>query len=178
MNKFYVILISIFFMSDSNEIIIDFTADANVSNWQIVDDVVMGGKSNGNFKINENGHGEFSGHISLKNNGGFSSLRTRFEAINVSNFKNVCIQLKGDEKNYQFRVKDSSDNYYSFIATFSTNGEWQTIKIPLSEMYPAFRGRKLDMNNFSSEEIEEIAFLIGNKKEQNFKLEIDKIYLQ
>ncbi len=34
------------------------------------------------------------------------------------------------------------------------------------------------MDNFSSENIEELAFLIGNKKEQNFKLEIDKIYLQ
>ena len=45
-------------------------------------------------------------------------------------------------------------------------------------MYPAFRGRKLQMNNFSSESIQELAFLIGNKKAQNFKLEIDKIYLE
>ena len=45
-------------------------------------------------------------------------------------------------------------------------------------MYPAFRGRKLSIGNFSSKNIEEIAFLIGNKKEEHFKLEIDKIYLQ
>ena len=45
-------------------------------------------------------------------------------------------------------------------------------------MYPAFRGRKLAMDNFSSEIIEEIAILIGNKKEQQFMLEIDEIYLK
>ena len=45
-------------------------------------------------------------------------------------------------------------------------------------MYPAFRGRNLNMGNFSSETIEELAFLIGNKKKEYFKLEIDKIYLE
>jgi len=45
-------------------------------------------------------------------------------------------------------------------------------------MYPVFRGRKLDLNDFSSNGIEEIALLIGNKKEESFRLEISKIYLQ
>jgi NADH dehydrogenase [ubiquinone] 1 alpha subcomplex assembly factor 1 len=36
----------------------------------------------------------------------------------------------------------------------------------------------VSIGNFSSESIEEIAFLIGNKTAENFKLEIDKIYLQ
>jgi NADH dehydrogenase [ubiquinone] 1 alpha subcomplex assembly factor 1 len=45
-------------------------------------------------------------------------------------------------------------------------------------MYPAFRGRALSIGNFGSESIEEIAFLIGNKTAENFKLEIDTMYLQ
>jgi hypothetical protein len=45
-------------------------------------------------------------------------------------------------------------------------------------MYPAFRGRKVSIGNFSSQNIEEIAFLIGNKTAEKFKLEIDKIYFQ
>ena len=45
-------------------------------------------------------------------------------------------------------------------------------------MYPAFRGRRLNLDNFSSNFIEEIAILIGNKKPQRFRLEIDKIYLE
>jgi NADH dehydrogenase [ubiquinone] 1 alpha subcomplex assembly factor 1 len=44
-------------------------------------------------------------------------------------------------------------------------------------MYPSFRGRTLDMPNFESDFIEELRFLIGNKKPQNFELIIDKIEL-
>ncbi|WP_299670804.1 CIA30 family protein [uncultured Polaribacter sp.] len=165
-------------MSATTKTIFDFNSDSNISNWRIVDDVVMGGRSRGNFKMNEESFGVFYGNVSLENNGGFSSLRYRFSPINVKDFKEVVLRVKGDGKKYQFRLKDDVYNSHSFIATFETNGEWQTIKITLSDMYPAFRGRKLDMNHFSSENIEELAFLIGNKKEQSFQLEIDKIYLQ
>lgn len=165
-------------MSDTNQTIFDFNLNSDISNWRTVDDVVMGGRSHGDFKINNAGHGEFYGRVSLENNGGFSSLRHRFSLMEVKGFKEVVLRVKGDGKKYQFRVKDNSANYHSFIAVFETNGAWQTIKIKLSEMYPAFRGRKLSIGNFSSKNIEEIAFLIGNKREENFKLEIDTIYLQ
>lgn len=169
---------SIFFMSATNQIIFDFNLNSDISNWTIVDDVLMGGRSNGNFKINSAGHAEFYGTVSLENNGGFSSLRHRFFSMEVKNFKEVVLRVKGDGKKYQFRVKDNSSNYHSFIASFETNGTWQTIKIQLSDMYPAFRGRELSIGNFSSETMEEIAFLIGNKTAENFTLEIAKIYLQ
>ena len=45
-------------------------------------------------------------------------------------------------------------------------------------MYPSFRGRRLNKSNFSDDKIQEIAFLIGNKKEENFQLLIDKIDLK
>jgi NADH dehydrogenase [ubiquinone] 1 alpha subcomplex assembly factor 1 len=178
MNTIYSIFISIFFMSNANQIIFDFNANSDISNWTIIDDVVMGGRSHGNFKINDYGNGEFYGTVSLENNGGFSSLRHRFSSMEVRGFKEVIIKVKGDGKKYQFRVKDNSANSHSFIASFETNGGWQTIHIQLSEMYPAFRGRELSIGNFSSESIEEIAFLIGNKTVENFKLEIDTVYLQ
>ena len=54
-------------MNAENHLIFDFSKTANISSWSIVDDVVMGGRSNGNFTINKEGHGAFSGKISLKN---------------------------------------------------------------------------------------------------------------
>jgi NADH dehydrogenase [ubiquinone] 1 alpha subcomplex assembly factor 1 len=178
MNAIYFIFISIFFMCDTNQIIFDFNSNSDISNWTTVDDVVMGGRSHGNFKINAAGHGQFYGRVSLENNGGFSSLRHRFSSMEIKNFKEVVLRVKGDGKKYQFRVKDNRANYHSFITVFETNGAWQTINIKLSEMYPAFRGRALSIGNFSSESIEELAFLIGNKTAENFKLEIDTMYLK
>tara|TARA_B100000787_G_scaffold164747_1_gene147815 strand:+ start:47 stop:319 length:273 start_codon:yes stop_codon:yes gene_type:complete len=90
----------------------------------------------------------------------------------------VVLKLKGDGKQYQFRVKTNSKDYYSYITTFSTSGKWQEIEIPLKDMYPGYRGRKLDQPNFSSDYIEEIMFLIGNKKEENFKLLLDNLELK
>jgi hypothetical protein len=165
-------------MNDTNQTIFDFNSNSDISNWTTVDDVVMGGRSQGNFKINGAGHGEFYGTISLDNNGGFSSLRHRFSSMEIKDFKEVVLRVKGDGKKYQFRVKDNSSNYHSFIAVFETNGAWQTIKIKLSEMYPTFRGRALSIGNLSSDSIEELTFLIGNKKAESFKLEIDTMYLQ
>jgi hypothetical protein len=45
-------------------------------------------------------------------------------------------------------------------------------------MDPRFRGRKLNAGNYPGQQLEEIAFLIGNKKEQSFELLLDKISLK
>ena len=90
----------------------------------------------------------------------------------------MCIRLKGDGKDYQFRVKPNAGNYFSYILPFSTSGEWEEVLIPLKDMYPSFRGRKLDQPNFHEDRIEELNFLIANKKNENFKLIIDKIELK
>jgi len=164
--------------SMNSHIIFDFNQKAIIKDWVIVDDGVMGGKSAGSFSLNEQGHGVFEGSVSLENNGGFSSLRYSSERILVQDFTTIALKIKGDGKNYQFRIKSNTGDYYSYITTFSTSGEWQEIQIDLKDMYPSFRGRKLDQANFEKEYIEQVAFLIGNKKEEKFKLLIDKIELK
>ena len=71
------------------QIIFDFNTDANIQNWRVVDDGVMGGKSLGNFRLDASGHGVFEGEISLENNGGFSSVRYGFEKMAVQGHTKV-----------------------------------------------------------------------------------------
>jgi NADH dehydrogenase [ubiquinone] 1 alpha subcomplex assembly factor 1 len=165
-------------ISNNSSTIFDFSNKNSLKNWVVVDDVVMGGRSEGSLSINEDGHGEFKGYVSLENNGGFSSIRYRFQSKSTKDFNIVAIRLKGDGKNYQFRVKPNVRNYYSYVSTFSTNGEWQTIIIPLEGMYPTFRGRRLNQSNFKHDTIQEIAFLIANNSNEQFSLLIDKIELK
>lgn len=160
-----------------NSVLFDFSSNSDATRWQIVDDVVMGGRSDGSFEIDKNGHGRFSGYVSLENNGGFSSLRYSFETKNVTQYSNVKLRLKGDGKTYQFRIKSSNQDYASFVYEFKTSGNWETIEIPFDQMYPTFRGRRLNIENYPGLQMEQIAFLIGNKKEQSFELLIDKIEL-
>ena len=173
---FVIVFIMAFSLDDYT--VIDFTKNSDLKNWKVVDDVVMGGKSSGNLEINDDGHAVFYGHISLENNGGFSSVRYQPEKIALNNASSIQIRLKGDAKKYQLRIKANASDYYSYVRSFSTSGDWETIEVDLKDMYPSFRGRKLDQPNFSSDHIEEIGILIGNKKEQKFKLKIDRIGLK
>ncbi len=158
--------------------IYDFNKESDLSSWMVVDDVVMGGRSDGNLVIDSDGNGVFKGDVSLENNGGFSSIRCRFGQTDVSKYSKMVIRLKGDGKQYQVRVKTNSEDYYSYISFMSTSGDWEIIEIPLDDMYPSFRGRKLNEPNFSGERMEEIGFLIGNKRAESFRLMFDWIELR
>lgn len=159
-------------------VIFDFSKKSLKNDWRIIDDGVMGGISQGEFLIDSDGNGVFQGTISLENNGGFSSVRYQFDKINTNKESKILIRLKGDGKQYQFRIKDKYDSYYSYITTFETSGEWENIEIKLADLYPSFRGQKLNLPNFKSDSFEEIVFLIGNKKNESFKLILDKIELK
>ena len=158
--------------------IFNFTKDAGMQNWYVVDDSVMGGISKGKMGVNDEGHGIFRGHVSLDNNGGFSSIRYYAGNTSLQGYSKFVIALKGDGKVYQFRVKANSSQYYSYTFSFNTTNHWQIIEIPFNNMVPSFRGRTLDTSNFPGESLEEIGFLIGNKKEEDFNLAIDYISVQ
>ena len=176
MKHFILILLTATIMQ--TDTIFKFETTSDITNWTVVDDDVMGGKSSGAFALNKSGHGVYTGHVSLENNGGFSSLRSRFDKISTKGFSKVILKIKGDGKNYQFRVKSKLSDKHSYIALFNTSKTWEVLEIPLADMYPAFRGRKLDISNFDAISIEEVAFLIGNKTAEDFKLEIDSIVLK
>lgn len=170
------ILFLLLCMAQELFVLVDFNSQSK-ENWQIVDDGVMGGLSQGNFKLNSEGHGMFSGEVSLANNGGFSSVRFDLPTTKVKDYSGVLLTVKGDGKPYQFRIRNSYLNRFAYSAKFSTNGDWQTIEIPFSSMIATFRGYRLDLPRFEGDKIEEITFLIGNKKAENFELLIDKIEL-
>jgi len=162
----------------NNLVLFDFSENSSPNKWQVVNDGVMGGLSQGTFKIGDNGTALFTGRVSLENNGGFSSVNYNTGKTEVKGFTTLAITLKGDGKNYQVRIQENNDDYFSYITTFQTSGEWETIEIPLKEMYPSFRGQKLDRPNFNGKTIVELTFLIGNKKAETFKLELKKAFLK
>ena len=88
------------------------------------------------------------------------------------------MRVKGDGKNYEFRLKGEISQYESYVHQFATTGEWQNIKLAINEFYPQFRGRKLNIPNFNFKNIEQISFLIANSQEEDFELLIDWIDLE
>jgi hypothetical protein len=159
-------------------VIFDFTSKSDLSNWKVVNDGVMGGESKSQFYLNDKGHGTFEGEISLENNGGFCSVKYNCNPVSLTLNKFFVIRLKGDNRQYQFRVKSNRNDAHSYVFPFKTSGEWQTITIPIEELYPAFRGQNLSIPHYDGSNLEEIAFLIGNKETESFKLLIESIKVQ
>ena len=89
--SYTLILVSFITMFQSPNIIFQFELGSSTNGWQIVDDRVMGGRSQGNFSVNSEGFGVFEGYVTTENNGGFSSLRYNFVVINNSDYDFVVL---------------------------------------------------------------------------------------
>jgi hypothetical protein len=172
--KYLIIGIAVAIMSQGI-VLFDFSPESGTRGWQVVDDVVMGGLSDGALSIDDMGHGVFAGLVSLDNNGGFSSVRYGTDNVDIATCSSFVLRVKGDGRDYQFRVKRSRSDRHSYTFTFKTTGEWQVVSVPFSEMSPTFRGYTPDIPNYPGDRLGEIGFLIGNKTPESFRLLIDKI---
>ena len=155
-----------------------FSTQTNIKEWRIVNDDVMGGISKSSLVLTDAGHGQFSGHVSLANNGGFASIQLNTTLKLAEEKKFIILRIKGDGKRYEFRLKGENSQSESYVHQFATSGEWENLKLAISEFYPQFRGRKLNIPNFNFKSIEQLCFLISNKQEEDFELLIDWIGLE
>jgi hypothetical protein len=155
-----------------------FSTQTNIGEWLIVNDGVMGGISKSSLELTNVGHGRFSGHVSMANNGGFASIQLNKTIKLAEEKKFIVLRIKGDGKRYEFRLKGDISQSQSYVQQFDTSGEWENIKLEISKFYPQFRGRKLNIPNFNFKNIEELSFLIANKQEEDFELLIDWIGLE
>ena len=78
-----------------------FDSTSQASQWQIVNDGVMGGRSTSGATITQAGTLQFSGNISLANNGGFASVRSRPTGafLGLNSGDTIVMRVKGDGEN-------------------------------------------------------------------------------
>lgn len=147
------------YFKDHESLIFDFTKPTtDIKNlWGVVDDVVMGGVSESQI-ILANNRAIFSGNVSVVNNGGFASVRTKNIAppLDLSAYQGISLRVKGDGKRYKFIIRcegkwDGVGYCYSFD-TF--NNVWQTIDIPFKDLIPVFRAKTVpEMGDFDSSKV-------------------------
>jgi hypothetical protein len=70
------------------------------------------------------------------------------------------------KKKYQIRIKENNSDYFSYVNTFESSGKWEIIELSLVDFMPSYRGRILNLANFSGNKIDQIGVLIGNKKKR------------
>lgn len=153
--------------------------DEDGIDWQVVNDGVMGGLSEGKLTPNPAGTMMFSGMLSLENNGGFSTFRSSDLKRDLSSALGLRLRVKGDGRTYQVRL--ATDALFrgmevSFAAEFTTmKGEWIEVKAPFADFKGSFRGLDLPKERLDTSKVRRVSILIGDQKQGPFAVELDFI---
>jgi len=110
----------------------DFSDAAAAKNWLSVNDNVMGGVSEGGFRITDDKTLEFSGKISLDNQGGFASIRTQSADLGLDGFDTIALRVKGDGRTYYLDLRAAKTfAAASYRAPLKTQKDtWQEVRVP------------------------------------------------
>jgi len=113
----------------------DFTGADSAKEWQTVNDGVMGGVSEGKFKITDKKTMEFFGALSLANNGGFASVRSKAKKLNLEKGDTLVAKVKGDGREYSLNLYPNKPPVaFTYRATVQTKkDEWIEVKFPLDK---------------------------------------------
>ena len=143
--------------------------------WQAVNDGVMGGVSDGRFRITERQTLEFYGTLSLENNGGFASVRSRPRTLGLQTGDTLVARVRGDGREYQLNLYVSGRmRAFSYRAPVQTrSGEWIDVAVPLDRFEATSFGRVLRGEGpVDPRSVTSIGFLLAEKTPGPFLLEV------
>ena len=161
--------------------LLDFAGPDAAQKWQAVNDGVMGGISEGRFSITADRALEFSGRLSLENNGGFASVRTKPTDLNIHAGDTIVVRVKGDGREYVLNIYTKSRRMaFSYRAPLpTTRDEWTEVSVPLDEFIPTAFGRRVSgMGPVEPGQINGLGFMLSDKTPGPFKLEIDWVQVK
>ena len=127
-------------IANEEDLTFPFTADSG-KYWQYVSDRVMGGVSDGQVTLEQEGgmyYARLTGNVSTKNNGGFIQLRSGVSFSNSEkdgkNLRGVRLNVRGNGETYYIHIRTneswSPSDYYS--TTFIADSEWKMIDLPFN----------------------------------------------
>ncbi len=162
----------------SEQLITDFTSASPDLGWYVVNDNVMGGRSEGSFEVAQ-GQLRFAGRTNT-DGGGFSSIRSEPLAQDLSAYEGIRVRVMGDGRRYTWRLTTHARVYgrpVAYWADFDTVADaWQTIDIPFSGFVPRFRGTTLDGPPLDTREITGMGLMIYDKRDGPFELRLRSIH--
>ncbi len=168
-------------LESSMRMLMNFDDSPQEPRWVAVNDGVMGGRSSGSPQV-ANGKLEFSGELSLANNGGFSSVRSVGHDFDLGDASAIVLRVRGDGRRYQLRL--ATDARYrgmpvSYSAGFDTTaGEWSEVRVPLASLEPTVRGSSLPGPPLNRSQVREIGLMIADRREGAFALAVDWIAVE
>jgi NADH dehydrogenase [ubiquinone] 1 alpha subcomplex assembly factor 1 len=153
----------------------DFATNT-ASDWRAVNDNVMGGVSTG--KVSSTGGTlNFTGVLSLENNGGFASIRSgSLRGLDLSAETGLNVRVRGDGRTYALNINSQAAWNLLYRGEFKTKpGTWLEFRIPFNDLKPTYFGNTLPGPKIDARKLEYVGFILADKKPGPFMLEVDWI---
>ena len=159
-------------------LLVDFPKSAEVLPWFVVNDDVMGGRSEGSLRL-EGDVAIFTGSTNTTG-GGFSSIRSRPHNFDLSAYDGIRLHARGDGRTYTFRLttSDTRDRQRrpTYWAEFETgDGVWKEVDVPFTRFRPRWRGAMLPGPALEPAAIDSLGLMINDGQDGPFRLEVDWI---
>lgn len=158
--------------------LVDYATGQGKLHWHVVNDDVMGGRSEGGFEI-ANGVLRFEGTTNTRG-GGFSSIRTEPLQLDLSRYQGVRLKVLGDGRRYRWRITTDArwrDRPVAFWADFETVPDaWSSIDIPFTQFTPQFRGMTLQGPVLDPARITGMGLMIYDKRDGPFALRLSSVH--
>ena len=161
--------------------LLDFTGADVAQKWQAVNDGVMGGVSDGRFRITQEKTLEFFGTLSLENNGGFASVRTKPTELDIQAGDTLIAHVKGDGREYVLNLYTKSRRMaFSYRAPLpTTKDEWTEVRVPLEDFIPTAFGRRVQgMGPVEPDQINGLGFMLSDKKPGKFRMQVEWVKVE
>jgi len=156
----------------------DFTATGADLGWYVVNDSVMGGRSEGGFS-REHEALHFAGRTNT-NGGGFSSIRTAPLQLDLSKYTGIRLHVNGDGRRYTWRLTTDATvqgRQVGYWADFETrDGEWTTASIPFAAFTPRIRGYQLDGPTLDPARITGMGLMIYDQADGAFEIRLASVH--
>lgn len=157
-----------------------FRAPDSAQQWVCVNDGVMGGRSDGRFIMDDLGFLRFYGRLSLANNGGFASIRSRNRQISLREGDTLILKVRGDGRQYNLNLYPQRRRMaFSYRASFATKqGEWTEVRIPLNDFAATSFGRVVRGAVLRPDQISGLGISLSDKKPGFFRLDVKDVRVQ
>jgi len=166
---------------EKSRTLFEFSFPDAANSWQSVNDNVMGGVSEGKFKITDQKTMEFFGKLSLANNGGFASVRTKSKKVGLKKGEVLVAKVRGDGREYQMNLYVPTIQIaYCYRSVFRTEKDkWVEVELPLNKFEATSFGQVVkNSGTVDPPSVNGIGFLLNDKKAGPFKLEVEWIKLK
>lgn len=179
--------------AEAANVIVDFSDSAEAERWGVVNDGVMGGKSEGAMAVRE-GAMRFAGVIRT-DGGGFSSVRRGLAPGALAGAEAVRLRVRGDARGYRVSFRDDTRTRWGgrvmFAAPLNLEEDpqesgprkspdadaaeaapWQEVVVRFEDLSASFHGRPMNVAPFDPGQAREIGLILSDGIDGPFELEV------